>query len=250
MKKYTRTSVFAALGVAAALSLTACGGDDSGSDASGKSKGGSFSSSSSGGGDSSDSSNGGSSDGGTGGGDAENGGSGSGGSEAGNGNGNGNAKQGSGEGTEARAGKNGAGQDGQGVKYCKTAGLSMTATDEGGDSLENGNVVVTMTNTTGATCSVSGFPTVRLTDADNTTSAPLKRDNNQPRIAVLKTNEKAVFNISFDKSKGGEPGDSDPVELQVTPPHGKGFEKLHWPAGAIKGMSNATALVHPMHANP
>ncbi|GAA2100325.1 hypothetical protein GCM10009801_72770 [Streptomyces albiaxialis] len=238
--KYTRTAAFAALGVAAALSLTACGGDDSGSDASGKSKTGSSSSSSS-----SSSSGGGSSDGGSSDGGSSDGGSGgsqAGGAKTGSG-------SGSGEDTEARAAKNGAGQDGQGVKYCETAGLSMTATDEGTDQ-ESGNVVVTMTNTTGATCSVSGFPTVRLTDADHTTSAPLKRDNNQPRIAVLKPNEKAVFNISFDKSKGGEPNDSDPVELQVTPPHGKGFTKLHWPAGAIKGMSNATALVHPMHANP
>ncbi|MDJ1134830.1 DUF4232 domain-containing protein [Streptomyces iconiensis] len=212
--KYTRTAAIAALGVAAALSLTACGGDDSGKENSGKS---SSSSSASSSGSSEDSKTG-------------------------------NSASGSDD-TEARAAKNGAGQDAEGAKFCAKSGLSMTAADEGPDE-KSGNVVVTMTNTTGGTCSVTGFPTVRLTDADHTTSAPLKRDDNQPRIAVLKPNEKAVFNISFDKAKGGEPSDSDPVDLQVTPPHGKGFVKLHWPAGAIKGMSNATALVHPVHANP
>lgn len=221
--KHTRTAALAALGVAAALSLTACGGDDSGKNDSGKAASSQSSESKVGSGEKSDDAKGDDAK------DAEN--------------------MASGSGTEARAGKNGAGEDAQGVKYCTTSGLSMTAADKGLDQ-ESGNVVVTMTNTTGATCSVSGFPTVRLTDADNTTSAPLKRDKNEPRIAVLKPNEKAVFNISFDKSKGGEPGDSDPIEMQVTPPHGKGFTKLHWPAGAIKGMSNDTALVHPMHANP
>jgi hypothetical protein len=223
----------AALALTAGLSLTACGGDDSGKDSSAKSNSPSSSSSSSGSssGSSPDSSKGNSS---------------SGGAEAKG------AKQGSGDGTEVRGGsENSTGKrSGKGAKqgkFCKLADLGMSARDAKPDE-ETGNVIVTMTNKSSSTCSVTGFPTVYLKDADNT-SNPIRRDDNQPRIADLKPGQDAVFNISYETSPGGEPEESHPTDIEVTPPHETQHASLKWPSGAVKGYYS-DVLVHPMHANP
>lgn len=235
--KYIRTTAFAALGVAAALSLTACSGDDSGKDSSAKSN-----SASSSKGGSSSSSNGGSSK----------GGSSKGGSEAKG------AKSDAGDSTEARPdAANGSGdrakhpgkhaeQGGEQGRFCKVANLHMSARDDKPDA-ETGDVVVTMTNKGSTTCSVTGFPKVMLKDADNT-SNPVRRDHNMPRIANLKPGQSAVFNLSYkvDTSGGSQ---THPTDIEVTPPHAARHVSLKWPSGPVEG-SYGDVLVHPMHANP
>ncbi|MFF2651058.1 DUF4232 domain-containing protein [Streptomyces sp. NPDC058045] len=242
--KYTRTAALAALGVATALSLTACGTSDSGTGTSAKNDSASSSSSSSGGSsDTSDTAKGDTTGGSNSGGSDSGGGSSSGGGKAGG------AKTGTEDRTEPLSGsKTGSDTGTRRTRFCKVQDLDMNARDAKPD-LENGNVIVTMTNTSSRTCSVTGFPGVDLTDADHTTS-PLTRDDNQPRIADLKPGQNGVFNISYKISKGGEPGESNPVEIQVTPPNDTRHVTLHWPSGAIKGMSNATARIHPMHSDP
>ncbi|MFI9778779.1 DUF4232 domain-containing protein [Streptomyces sp. NPDC051956] len=218
--KYTRITALAAIGVAATLSLTACGGDDSGKDSS--SKGSSSSSSSS-------------SDGGS----KSEGGSGSGGSQASN------AKSGSSEKTGAEAAANGATETGGKVTFCKTEDLAIDATDAAPDE-ESGRINITMINRGSTTCSATGFAGVDIKDTDNT-SNPIERGNAQPRVTTLKPGDAAVFNLSYDIDNTGN-SLSHPTNILVTPPNETHTVTLKWPAsaGAIKG-AYTDVQVYPTH---
>ncbi|MFD5028233.1 DUF4232 domain-containing protein [Streptomyces sp. NPDC058373] len=220
--KYIRTTALAAIGVAAALSLTACGNDGSGKDSS--SKGPSSSSSSS-------------SDGGS----KSEGGSGSGDSEAGS------AKSGSDEGTETRAGTvNGATKTGGKVTFCKTEDLAIDARDAAPDA-DSGRIDITMVNRGSTTCSATGFAGVDIKDVDNT-SSPIGRGHAQPRITNLKPGDAAVFNLAYDIDKSGD-SLAHPTNIEVTPPNETRTVSLEWPAGAgeIKG-TYTDVEVYPTHA--
>ncbi|WP_331729146.1 DUF4232 domain-containing protein (plasmid) [Streptomyces sp. NBC_01003] len=218
--KYTRITALAAIGVAATLSLTACGGDDSGKDSS--SKGSSSSSSSS-------------SDGGS----KSKGGSGSGGSQASN------AKSGSSENTGAEATANGATETGRKVTFCKTEDLAIDATDAAPDE-ESGRINITMINRGSTTCSATGFAGVDIKDTDNT-SNPIERGNAQPRVTTLKPGDAAVFNLAYNIDNTGN-SLSHPTNILVTPPNETHTVTLKWPAGAgaIKG-AYTDVQVYPTH---
>ncbi|MEU8953410.1 DUF4232 domain-containing protein [Streptomyces sp. NPDC048518] len=225
--KYTRVSALAALGLAATLSLTACNGDDSGSDAAanGSSSSSSAGSSSSGSGQTSQD------------GAKSEGGSGSGGSEAGDG------KSGSGSKVEAGAGS-GASKTGK-VTFCKTADLAIDAADAAPDE-STGRIDVTMINRGSTTCSATGFAGVDIKDEDNT-SNPVGRGHAQPRVTTLKPGDAAVFNLAYDIDSSGD-SLSHPTNLLVTPPNETHSVTLKWPegAGAIKG-AYTDVEVYPTH---
>ncbi|MEU2671478.1 DUF4232 domain-containing protein [Streptomyces sp. NPDC007164] len=217
--KYTRITALAAIGVAATLSLTACGNDDSVKDSSSK---GSSSSSSSGAGSKSE------------------GGSGSGGSEAGN------AKSGSAGDTESRAdAANGATETAGKVTFCKTEDLAIDATDAAPDE-NSGRIDITMINRGSTTCSATGFAGVDIKDADNT-SNPIERGQAQPRITTLKPGDAAVFNLAYDIDSSGD-SLASPTNILVTPPNETHTVTLKWPAGAgeIKG-AYTDVEVYPTH---
>ncbi|MCX4967257.1 DUF4232 domain-containing protein [Streptomyces sp. NBC_00654] len=217
--KYTRITALAAIGVAATLSLTACGGDGSAKDSSSK-----------------NSSSVPSSDGGT----KSEGGSGSGGSAVSD------AKSGSGEGTEARAdAANGTTETGGKVTFCKTEDLAIDATDAAPDA-ESGRIDITMINRGSTTCSATGFAGVDIKDADNT-SNPIERGQAQPRVTILKPGDAAVFNLAYDiDNTGGSL--ASPTNILVTPPNETHTVSLTWPAGAgaIKG-AYTDVQVYPTH---
>ncbi|MER5612176.1 DUF4232 domain-containing protein [Streptomyces sp. NPDC002215] len=218
--KYTRVTALAAIGVAATLSLTACGSDSSGKDSS--SKGSSSSSSPS-----------------LDGGSKSEGGSGSGGSQAGN------AKSGSGEDTEAEAAANGATTTSSKVTFCKTKDLAIDATDAAPDE-NSGRIDITMINRGSTTCSATGFAGVDIKDADNT-SNPIERGHAQPRITTLKPGDAAVFNLAYDIDNTGN-SLASPTNILVTPPNETHTVTLEWPAGAgdIKG-AYTDVEVYPTH---
>ncbi|GAA1154136.1 hypothetical protein GCM10009654_07090 [Streptomyces hebeiensis] len=211
--KYTRLTALAAIGVAATLSLTACGSDGSGKDSSSK-RSSSSSSSSSGAGD----------------------------SEAGD------MKTDSGENTEARAGAgaaNGATKTGSKVTFCKTEDLAIDARDAAPDKT-TGRIDITMINRGSTTCSATGFAGVDIKDADNT-SNPIERGQAQPRVTTLKPGDAAVFNLAYDIDNTGESLTS-PTNILVTPPNETNTVSLEWPAGAgdIKG-AYTDVQVYPTH---
>ncbi|MFD9883428.1 DUF4232 domain-containing protein [Streptomyces alboflavus] len=220
--KYTRLSALAALGVAATLSLTACGGDDSGKGTS--SKGSSSSSSSSKGGGSKP-------EGGSGSGDAK--------SEAGG------EKAGSGGDAKSEAAPNGGTKTGGKVTFCKTADLAIDAADAAPDET-SGRIDVTMVNRGSTTCSATGFAGVDIKDADNT-SNPIERSRAQPRVTTLGPGDSAVFNLAYDIDSTGDSLTS-PTDIEVTPPNETHSVTLAWPegAGAIKG-AYTDVQVYPTH---
>ena len=227
--KYTRVTALAAIGVAATLSLTACGGDDSGKDSSSKSSSAASSAPTSA--SSSSTSEGGSK--------AE-GGSGSGGSQAGN------AASGSGKDTGAGAGT-GSGTQGNGgkVTFCKTADLAIDAKDASPDKTE-GRIDITMVNRGSTTCSATGFAGVDIKDADHT-SSPIERGSAQPRITILKPGDAAVFDLAYKIDATGK-SLASPTDILVTPPNETHTVSLKWPAGAgqIKG-AYPDVQVYPTH---
>lgn len=219
--KYTRITALAAVGVAATLSLTACGSDGSGKDSPSKSSSSSSSFSSDGG-------------------SKSEGGSGADGSEASN------AKSGSGEGTEARANAaNGSTKTGGKVTFCKTEDLAIDATDAAPD-VDSGRIDITMINRGSTTCAATGFAGVNIKDADNT-SNPIERGHAQPRVTTLKPGDAAVFNLAYDIDNTGD-SLASPTDIEVTPPNETHTVSLKWPAGAgeIKG-AYTDVEVYPTH---
>lgn len=221
--KYTRITALAAIGVAATLSLTACGNDGSGKESSSKGSSSSSSSSSDG---ASKSQGGGSKS--------------EGGSQAGN------AKSESGEDTAAGAGTaNGTTNTGGKITFCKTEDLAIDAVDAAPDE-NSGRINITMINRGSTTCSATGFAGVNIKDADNT-SNPIERGHAQPRITTLKPGDAAVFNLAYDIDNSGD-SLADPTDIQVTPPNETHTVSLKWPAGAgeIKG-AYTDVEVYPTH---
>ncbi|MET8023774.1 DUF4232 domain-containing protein [Streptomyces avermitilis] len=221
--KYTRIAALAALGVAASLSLTACGGTDSGKDSS--SKGSSSSSSSS----------------------SENGSK----AESGSDSGSSQSKaddtnSGSGQDAQANAGAaNGATEASSKVEFCKTQDLAIDARDAAPDEV-SGRIDITMINRGSATCSATGFAGVDIKDTDNT-SNPIERGQARPRITTLKPGEAAVFNLAYDIDNTGD-SLTRPTNILVTPPNETHTVSLEWPAGAgtIKG-AYTDVQVYPTH---
>ncbi|MYR55316.1 DUF4232 domain-containing protein [Streptomyces sp. SID625] len=236
--KYTRIAALAAAGVAATLSLTACGGDGSGKDTSAKDTSAANVSSSS-----ADS------------GAQTEGGSGSGNSEApsdaksGSGDGktgSGNTKPDSGDNTKAGAGAGGgAGQTSGKITFCKTANLAVDARNAAPDA-SSGRINITMVNRGSTTCSATGFAGVDIKDADHT-SNPIERGHAEPRITTLKPGDTAIFDLAYDIDTTGKSLTS-PTNLLVTPPNETHTVTLDWPAGAgqIKG-AYTDVQVFPTH---
>ncbi|WP_420036156.1 DUF4232 domain-containing protein [Streptomyces sp. cg28] len=217
--KSIRIAALAAVTVTAAFSLTACGGDDSGTNASAKDS--STASTSTGSSSSSSSS----SD------------SGSDGSEAGS--------------TQSSSGKstgtttNDATQTSGKVTFCKTEDLAIDAVDAAPDATE-GRIDITMINRGAATCSATGFAGVDIKDADHT-SNPIERGPAQPRITTLKPGGAAVFNLAYTIDSSGN-SLSSPTDIIVTPPNETHSVTLKWPSDAadIKG-AYTDVKVYPTH---
>ncbi|MEU6820946.1 DUF4232 domain-containing protein [Streptomyces atriruber] len=216
----TRITALAAVSLAAALSLTACGGDDSGTDTS--SQGSSSANSSSSNGDA-----------------KSEGGSGSGSSEAGN------KQSGSGEDVKGEAAAGGAKKSGTKSTFCKTEDLAIDAQDAAPDE-NTGRIDITMINRGSTTCSATGFAGVDIKDEDNT-SNPIERGQAQPRVTTLKPGDAAVFNLAYDIDDSGK-SLASPTHILVTPPNETHTVTLDWPAGAgdIKG-AYTDVQVYPTH---
>ncbi|MFG2599465.1 DUF4232 domain-containing protein [Streptomyces sp. NPDC048462] len=193
-----RKLTFAALALAAGLSLTACQNDDD--DAVGQAAPSSGSSASA-----ASSSGGGSDSGGT---DQD------GGKESPAPDSAGSASGGSGSGSDAKGGK------------CTTDGLKITALDTFIDGDHGGSVAVGLTNTSGADCVISGFAGVDLKTNAGTISATRKGDPADPY--TLKNGKEIDFNVSYPLNETGGSGVRI-TGLVVTPPNETKSVTLDWP---------------------
>ncbi|MEV5978393.1 DUF4232 domain-containing protein [Streptomyces sp. NPDC052114] len=216
--KHTRIAALAALGLAATLSLTACGGDDTTTDSSAKDTSSSSSSNS----------------------DAK--------TENGSGTDNsqtGNGTSGSGKDSKAGTDADDAAKTSTKTTFCKTEDLAIDAADAAPDDT-TGRINITMINRGATTCSATGFAGVDIKDADHT-SNPIERGQAQPRITTLKPGDAAVFNLAYDIDPSGN-SLASPTNIEVTPPNETHSVTLDWPttAGDIKG-AYTDVQVYPTH---
>ncbi|MDT0450745.1 DUF4232 domain-containing protein [Streptomyces hesseae] len=205
---------FAALAVAAGLSLTACQNDGGGTGQSDPPSSSSASSSSSSGG-----------------------GSGAGGSDQGGGKdstGKGSGgKSSGGQGTAAGAGAGGNGK----VAKCRTDELEITAKDHTIDGDPDGTVAVELKNRGGHNCAISGYAGVDL--KTNVGSLSAKRTGEQAPSTVLKNGQSTFFGINYPVNKTGGSGVRI-TALLVTPPNETKTVTLHWPGAATLPVTDGT----------
>lgn len=194
-----RKLTFAALALAAGLSLTACQNDDDAVGQADPSSGSSASAASS--------SGGGSDSGGT---DQDGGKE----SPAPDSAGSATGGNGSGSGSGAKGGK------------CTTDGLKITAMDTFIDGDDGGSVAVGLTNISGADCVISGFAGVDLKTNAGTISATRKGDPADPY--TLKNGKEIDFNVSYPLNETGGSGVRI-TGLVVTPPNETKSVTLDWP---------------------
>ncbi|MFI9271729.1 DUF4232 domain-containing protein [Kitasatospora sp. NPDC052896] len=235
---------FAALAVAAGLSLTACQGDDGGT-AQSKSSSAPLTSavpiapiaSSPGGGSASGGSvqGGGTTSGGTTSGGTTSGGSASGGTAS-------SATGSTGKGTAAGTSSTGNGKVGE----CRTDELAITAVDATISGEPDGTVGVELKNRSGQDCAISGYAGVDLETNAGALSA--QRDGEPVVSAVLKSGKSTYFDISYPLNTTGGSGVSV-TGLVVTPPNETKSVTLNWPGAStlpVTDGSGSPVKIGPM----
>ncbi|MFB7597386.1 DUF4232 domain-containing protein [Streptomyces sp. NPDC056160] len=205
---------FAALIVAASLSLTACQSDDGGAGKSDSSSG--STAASSGGGSGSGASDGGSGQGGA---------NDSAGTSGKNGGTNSAGKSSGGPGTAAGTGSEGSGKAGK----CRTDELEITATDSTVSGDPEGTVAVRLKNRGGRDCTLSGYAGVDL--KTNAGSLSAKRTGEKAGRTVLKDGQSTYFGIQYPINRTGGSGVRI-TGLLVTPPDETKTVTLAWPGAA------------------
>ncbi|MFJ5196646.1 DUF4232 domain-containing protein [Streptomyces sp. NPDC088394] len=210
-----RKLTFAALAVAAGLSLTACqnGEDDLGQGAPPSASGAASAS----------------------------GGSGSGGADQGGGKGS-DGKDSGGQGAAAGSGSDANGRVGK----CRTDELEITASDStvGGDT--EGTVAVELKNGGGRDCLLSGYAGVDLKTSEGPLSAVRTGEKSTPM--TLKDGKSVYFGVSYPVNDTGGTGVRI-TGLVVTPPDETKSVTLDWPGGAslpVTDGSGSPVKVGPM----
>ncbi|MFF1716407.1 DUF4232 domain-containing protein [Streptomyces sp. NPDC058268] len=204
--KHTRKAVAAVIGLVAALSLTACNGDDNAaaetpsSPAASADKGGENAQDTTAGTDADED-------------DKSN-------------------ENEPGTGTDSGTGADSGTDTGSNTKtgICRTDELEVDATDNTTDKTE-GVVTVVFKNGGGRDCTIKGFAGVDLTASTGDTLS-VSRNGEQPVPGVLKDGESAAFNITFPYNNSGGSGVRI-TSLVVTPPNETKHVTLDWPAGTL-----------------
>ncbi|MEU5977136.1 DUF4232 domain-containing protein [Streptomyces sp. NPDC047315] len=191
-----RKLTFAALAVAAGLSLTACNDEDvAGKDTSVKSEAPAA----------------------------------SGGSASGGGSGSGGTEQGGGKDTSAASGSEGGKDAPAGIGKCRTDALDISAVDGtvGGD--DEGTVAVTFRNAGGKDCALNGYAGVDLKTSAGALSA--ERSGQKSTPMTLKDGESVTFGVTYPLNESGGSGVKVSA-IVVTPPGETKSFSLEWPGAA------------------
>ncbi|MGW2812516.1 DUF4232 domain-containing protein [Streptomyces sp. NPDC001415] len=134
-------------------------------------------------------------------------------------------KSSGGQGAAAGTGSGGNGKSGN----CRTADLKITASDSSISGDPEGTVAVTLKNTGGHDCAISGFAGVDL--KTNAGSLSAKRTAQKPSPGVLKSGKSVSFGITYPLNKTGGSGVRI-TGLLVTPPNETKTVTLAWPGAA------------------
>ncbi|MFE4974827.1 DUF4232 domain-containing protein [Kitasatospora sp. NPDC056651] len=118
---------------------------------------------------------------------------------------------------------------------CQTADLTITAADRTIDGDRERTVVVELKNHSGHDCSIAGYAKVDL----NTTAGPLTADQSGEPVVpgVLKNGKSTFFGITYPENKSGGSGVRI-TGLRVTPPDDNKTVTLPWPGAASLPATN------------
>ncbi|MFB7596592.1 DUF4232 domain-containing protein [Streptomyces sp. NPDC056160] len=146
---------------------------------------------------------------------------------AGNGNGNGN---GNGTSMAARSTR------------CHTSELRATVgRNDPGAGQENFPLV--LTNTSGRTCTVRGYPGAAFVDASGRQLGPdPKRESGTPATVTLRPGHSAWAGLTFSNPEVSEARTARPATLLVTPPDERDHLTVRWTAGQVPVGGNSSSV--------
>ncbi|WP_329177574.1 DUF4232 domain-containing protein [Streptomyces sp. NBC_01477] len=125
---------------------------------------------------------------------------------------------------------------------CHTAGLTFSfgnGDQSYSSSDDQQHLEVVMTNSSGATCTVKGFPGVDLKAADTWS---LVRSSTSASTVTLKPGANASFVITYLPWEAGSGVEFKAKSLVITPPNETTSATLNWPGGNVLRQDGAT---HP-----
>ncbi|MFF9478190.1 DUF4232 domain-containing protein [Streptomyces sp. NPDC014733] len=130
---------------------------------------------------------------------------------------------------------------------CHTSGLKAefaTGDDAAPDPDAQGATTtsILLTNTSGRTCRIGGFPGVDLVPDNGGTPWSLARSSARYSSITLAPGESTDFTLSLGMAHENDEGSWKPATMQVTPPNETTSLTVEWPWGPLVDQSGAT---HP-----
>ncbi|MER6539159.1 DUF4232 domain-containing protein [Streptomyces sp900105755] len=142
----------------------------------------------------------------------------------------------SGGGTSSSGGSSSTGS----VPACQASQLGYSWADPGSGTGQQKHAVVALTNKSGRSCTMYGFPGVDLVNSGQKWSLP--RTNATPRRVTLANGASTNFAITFLVPAQGDSSDFTPTTVVVTAPNQRTSFDLPWHGGAVVLQDGAT---HP-----
>ncbi|MGW4882121.1 DUF4232 domain-containing protein [Streptomyces sp. NPDC004262] len=147
---------------------------------------------------------------------------------------------GSGRGTGGSTGTGGsAAGGGSTTAACQASGLGYSWADTGSGSGQK-HAVVALTNKSGRTCTLYGFPGVDLVDGGR--QWPLRRTDATPQRVTLASGAAARFTLTYLPSDAGDSTAFTPTTVVITAPDQRTSYDLPWHGGPVVLQDGAT---HP-----
>ncbi|MEV7033917.1 DUF4232 domain-containing protein [Streptomyces sp. NPDC093272] len=147
---------------------------------------------------------------------------------------------GSGRGTGGSTGTGGsAAGGGSATAACQASGLGYSWADTGSGSGQK-HAVVALTNKSGRTCTLYGFPGVDLVDGGRQWS--LRRTDATPQRVTLASGAAARFTLTYLPSDAGDSTAFTPTTVVITAPDQRTSYDLPWHGGPVVLQDGAT---HP-----
>ncbi|MEW1773018.1 DUF4232 domain-containing protein [Streptomyces sp. NPDC086777] len=126
------------------------------------------------------------------------------------------------------------------VPACQAAQLGYSWADPGSGTGQQKHAVVALTNKSGHSCTLFGFPGVDLVNSGQQWSLP--RTNATPKRVTVANGTSADFPITFLVPAQGDSRDFTPTTVVVTAPNQRTSFDLPWHGGAVVLQDGAT---HP-----
>nr|BFD81113.1 DUF4232 domain-containing protein [Streptomyces sp. Xyl84] len=139
-------------------------------------------------------------------------------------------REGSGTGTTARSTR------------CHTSQLRATV-GRGDPGAGQENFPLVLTNTSGRTCTVHGYPGAAFVDAAGRQLGPdPRRETGSPATVTLRPGQSAWAGLTFSNPEVSEAKTASPAALIVTPPDERDHLTVRWTAGRIPVGGNSSSV--------